>query len=62
MIYEVYCERPNGEIIYCGDFASQVDAEMVIEGLSIEYPTNDYWYEVIYDDEEADHALLKNSN
>ncbi|ANA49196.1 hypothetical protein PMW_71 [Pseudomonas phage phiPMW] len=52
MIYELYCERPSGEIIYCGDFTSQIDADAAIFSLSNEYPDNEYWWEVIYEDEQ----------
>ena len=51
-IYEIYYENVEG-IILCSDhIRDELEAEEEIRKLSLEYPDNSYWYEVIYEDEQ----------
>ena len=51
-IYELHYEKPNGDVIFCGILSSEEEALHEIHQLSAEFPEYDYWFEVIYEDEQ----------
>lgn len=53
MLVELVYES-GGDIFYCGDYESLEEAVLEMNRLSIEFPQNDYWYEITYDDEMGD--------
>ncbi len=52
-IYEIYYENKQGEVVFCSDFiTTEMNAREEINQLSAEFPEHDYWFEVIYEDEQ----------
>lgn len=52
-IYEIYYENKAGEVVFCSDFiTTEMSAWKEIEQLRAEFPEHDYWFEVIYEDEQ----------
>lgn len=51
-IYELYYEDEKGTIVYCNGFGSLEDVTVERNALEIEFPEHEYWYEVIYADEQ----------
>lgn len=51
-IYEIYYERQNGDVVFCGILESEMEAIEEIRLLGTEFPEHDYWYEATYADEQ----------
>ena len=51
-IYEIYYENKQGDVVHCQDLYDEQEALHEITSLSNEFPDNDYWYEIIFEDEQ----------
>jgi hypothetical protein len=47
-IYDIYYERKNGDVVFCGSLESLLEAIEEINILGAEFPEHHYWYEVTY--------------
>ena len=48
-IYEIYYENKAGEIVLCTERNCEMEAISEINNLSIEFPENYYWYDIVGD-------------
>lgn len=52
-IYEIYYEDKNMDVVFCSDhITDETEAQEEIRKLGVEFPENEYWFEVTYEDEQ----------
>lgn len=51
MKFEIMCKQANGDEMFCGIVGTQGEADIIIKQYQMEFPENQYWFEIDWRDE-----------
>ena len=46
-IYELHYEKEDGGQVFCNDFYCELEVMEEMRKLQIEFPENQYWYDIV---------------